>query len=321
MPEATKVINYIPVELATLRLDTVKSFDLFMRVEQDNYVLYLSRKNVLTETDLANLAEKKIYKLYVSSEQESDYRHYVEEHLSEIVRDPAISVETKSRIVYETSTSVVEDVFKDPRTENIQRSKEVISDTVTLILSSEEATRRLTQIASHDYYTYTHSVNVCVFGVAFAKKVFPSMSGDEFQRLGVGFTLHDIGKSCIPTSILNKQGPLDAREWQLMRTHPDESARILKETGHLTDEAHVIALQHHERIDGTGYPRQLRDRDIHELAKICAVADVFDALTTNRAYGTAKNSFEALNVMKNEMYGHFSKEHFEKFVLLFAKHT
>jgi len=321
MPIATDVVSYIPIELATLRLDTVKSFDLFMRVEQDKYVLYLSHKNTLTETDLTKLAEKKIYKLYVSSEQESDYRHYVEEHLSEIVRDATVPVETKSRIVYETSTSVVEDVFREPRTETIQRSKEVISSTVTLILSSEEATRKLTQIASHDYYTYTHSVNVCIFSVALAKEVFPSKTDDEFQRLGVGFMLHDIGKSCIPPSILNKQGPLDAQQWQLMRTHPDESARILKETGHLTDEAHIIALQHHERIDGTGYPRQLRDTDIHKFAKICAVADVFDALTTNRAYGKAKSSFEALNVMKNEMYGHFSKEYFDTFVLLFAKHT
>jgi len=321
MPVATDVASYIPVELATLRLDTVKLFDLFMRVEQDKYVLYLSRKNALAETDLARLSEKKIYKLYVSSEQQSDYKHYVEEHLSEIVRDPAISVETKSRIVYETSTSVVEDVFREPRTETIQRSKEVISNTVTLILSSEEATLKLMQLASHDYYTYTHSVNVCVFSVALAKRVFPVMTNDEFQRLGVGFTLHDVGKSRIPPSILNKQGPLDAQEWQLIRTHPEESARILEETGHLTDEARIIALQHHERIDGTGYPRRLRDRDIHEFAQICAIADVFDALTTNRAYGKAKSSFDALDVMKGEMCGHFSKEYFETFVLLFAKHT
>jgi len=319
MTTAGDVVSYVPVELATLRLDTLKSFNLFMRVEQDNYVLYLSHKNVLTQAELEKLAEKKIYKLYVSSEQESDYRHYVEEHLSEIVRDHAIPAEKKSRIVYETSTSVVEDVFREPRAETIQRSKEVISSTVSLILSDDDATRKLMQLTSHDYYTYTHSVNVCVFSVALAKRVFPSMSDDEFQRLGAGFMLHDIGKSRIPLSILNKPGPLDEAEWDLMRTHSAESANILKETGHLTNEARIVALQHHERIDGTGYPRKLRSREIHKFAKICAIADVFDALTTNRAYRDAMSSFDALNIMKSEMHDHFFKEYFDIFVMLFAK--
>ena len=321
MPIVADAVTYMPIEMATLRLDTAKSFDIFLRVRKDEYVLYLSRENALTEGDLAKLAKKKIHKLFVSSEQADDYRHYVEDHLSEIVRDPSISVEKKSRIVYETSSSVVEDVFKEPRAENIQRSKEVISNTVTLILSNEEATRELMQLASHDYYTYTHSVNVCVFSVALAKKVFPSMTDVEFQRLGVGFTLHDVGKSRIPLSILNKQGPLDDAEWQLMRTHPEESARILEETGHMTEEARIIALQHHERFDGTGYPGQLRDRDIHKFARICAIADVFDALTTNRAYGKAKSCFDALDVMKADMPNHFSKEYFDMFVLLLAERT
>ena len=319
MAIAGDVVSYMPVDLATLRLDTAKSFDIYLRVKEDDYVLYLSRENALTEEDLAKLAEKKVNRLYVSSDQSGDYRRYVEEHISEIIRDPSIPVEKKSRIVYETSTSVVEDVFKEPRAETIQRSKDVISSTVSLILSDDEATRKLMQLTSHDYYTYTHSVNVCVFSVALAKKVFPNMTDGEFQRLGAGLTLHDVGKSRIPLSILNKQGPLNDAEWDVMHTHPAESANILKETGHLTKEAHIIALQHHERFDGTGYPRKLRGSEIHEFAQICAIADVFDALTTNRAYRDAMSSFDALNVMKAEMYDHFSKEYFDTFVLLFAK--
>ena len=145
------------------------------------------------------------------------------------------------------------------------------------------------------------------------------MTDGEFHRLGAGFTLHDVGKSRIPLSILNKQGPLNDAEWDVIRTHPAGSANILKETGHMTKEAHIIALQHHERFDGTGYPRRLRATEIHKFAQICAIADVFDALTTNRAYRDAMSSFEALNIMKGEMHDHFSKEYFGTFVLLFAK--
>ena len=128
------------------------------------------------------------------------------------------------------------------------------------------------------------------------------MSDDEFQRLGAGFTLHDVGKSRVPLDILNKQGPLDDAEWDVIRTHPAQSANILKETGHLTAEARIVALQHHERFDGTGYPRKLKGKEIHKFAQICAIADVFDALTTNRAYRKAMGSFEALNVMKGDMH-------------------
>ncbi len=320
MATRAATVKYMAVDVGSLRLDTVKEFDLYLRVEDEEYVLYVSRENALTEQELAKLAEKKVKRLYVRSEQEEEYKRYVERHLPDIVRDPAVPAATKSRIVYEVSTSVVEDVFKEPRAETIQRSKDVISSTVTLILSDDEAARKLMQLTCHDYYTYTHSVNVCVFSVALAKKTFPSMSDDEFQRLGAGFTLHDVGKSSIPAKILTKQGPLNEKEWDIMRTHPEESARILRETGHLTDEASVIALQHHEWFNGSGYPNRLRADEIHEFAQICTIADVFDALTTNRPYRDGMKSFDALKIMKDEMYDHFSKEFFDQFILLFAEH-
>jgi len=310
----------MPVELATLRLHTAKTFDLYLRIEENKYVLYLSRENDLSERDLAEMARKKINRLYVSSEQESNYNRYIEQHLPEIIRDPKIPTETKSRVVYQASTSVIQEVFSEPRAENIQRSKEVIGSTVSLILSDITAARKLMQLTSHDYYTYTHSVNVCVFAVALSRDLFPSMSDDDLHLLGAGFALHDVGKSLIPVSVLNKRGPLDDDEWTLMRTHPGEGARILEETGHLTEEARVITLEHHERFNGTGYPGQLRGNQIHEFAQICAIADVFDALSTNRPYRDAMGWFDALNLMKSEMEEHFLKEYFERFVLLLARH-
>jgi len=321
MAEMSTVGSYFPIDPASLRFDTVKSFDLYVRVDQDKFLLYLSRDAAFTEEDVQTLAKKKVKLLYICSEDEEGYKQYVEQHLSEIIRDPKIPVDKKSRIVYDTSSSAVEDVFKEPRSENIQRSKDTISTTVSLILSDDTAARRLMQLTSHDYYTYTHSVNVCVFAVCLAKVVFPRFSEEDMQKLGAGFVLHDVGKSSIPLSVLNKSGPLDDAEWDLMRTHPEESARILGDTGHLTEEAAVIARQHHEWIDGTGYPDKLSNGDIHPFAQICAIVDMFDALTTNRSYRRAMKSFDALNLMKDEMYQHFSREYFDKFVPLFAERS
>ncbi|MCD6287890.1 MAG: HD domain-containing protein, partial [Candidatus Hydrogenedentes bacterium] len=303
-------VKFAAVDLDTIRLDTVKNFDLYLRVEEDKYVLYLASDNVLTDTDISKLAEKQVKRLYISSEDEDNYKQYVEEHLPEIVADPNVSADTKSRIVYDSASHVVEEVFREPRTETIQRSKGVIGATVTLIISDVQAARKLMQLTSHDYYTYTHSVNVCVFGVALANKLFPGMSNGEIQRLGAGFALHDIGKSRIPISVLQKEGPLDENEWILMKKHPEYSAEILEETGHLTDEAKAVALQHHERVDGTGYPSGLMSANIHEFAKICMIADIFDALTTNRSYREAMRTFDALNLMKSEMEAHFHQDYF-----------
>ena len=213
----------------------------------------------------------------------------------------------------------MEDVFNDPRAETIQRSKEVIGSAVDLILTDDKAIRKLIEQTSHDYHMHSHSVNVCVFSIALAKGIFPNMSDDEFQRLGAGLTLYDVGKSRVPLEVLNKQSPLDDAEWHLIRTHSEESVRILEEAGHLTEESRIIALQHHEWLNGTGYPNKLKGDEIHEFAQICSIADAYDALTTNRVHQQSTSAYKALSIMKNEMDDHFAKEYFEAFVKMLSK--
>lgn len=103
-----------------------------------------------------------------------------------------------------------------------------------------------------------------------------------------------------------------------MRNHPYQSYKILKETNQLSEECGIIAMQHHEREDGSGYPRGLKGDQIHTYGRVCCVADVYDALTAERSYKTKLSSFEALKVMKKKMLNHFHKDIFEKFVLLFT---
>ena len=310
--------DYIPIKLASLRLDTIQSFELYLRVKENKYVLYLAGNNVLSEDSLLELTRKRVANLYILSDHEEAYRQYVEEQLPYIIRDLGVSPDDKARVVYDTAIMVVRDMFDEPRADVIKRAKDVVVSTVALILTDDAATYKLTQLTSHDYFTYTHSVNVCIYCISLAKRSFTSISDEEFQQLGAGFMFHDIGKCEIPSKILQKQGPLKEDEWELIRRHPETSYRILKETGHLTVEAGLIAMQHHERIDGSGYPEGLKNGAIDEFAQICAIADVFDALTTNRAYRTAMNSFDALNLMKTEMRDRFSQKHYDNFVRVFA---
>ena len=194
----------------------------------------------------------------------------------------------------------------------------MIYSIVDHILADDGTAAALSRITSHDYYTYTHSVNVGLFSVLLAKAVFKSGHDHDMRELGAGFFLHDLGKCDIPAQLINKPDRLTPDEWQLMRDHPSRGYELLAEAHQLTWECHVIVMQHHERENGTGYPFGLHKDEIHLYGRICSIADVYDALTSTRAYKEKLPTFEALNVMKDEMIHHFNRDLFNIFVTLFS---
>ncbi len=239
--------------------------------------------------------------------------------LKEAVHDKTLPPEKKSKIVYESSRILVERLLEDPKAENIREAKKGISEIVDMILAEDATSRELLKLTSHDFYTYTHSVNVGFFSVMLAKALFKSSDSHNMHELGAGFFLHDIGKVRIDAEIINKRGKLTDAEMATMKSHPYQGYLILKETNQLTEECMIIVMQHHEREDGTGYPRMLKGDEIHTYGRICCIADVYDALTADRSYQEKRNTFEALNLMKEKMLNHFQLELFEKFVLLFTR--
>ena len=136
--------------------------------------------------------------------------------------------------------------------------------------------------------------------------------------LAAGFFLHDIGKSKIPSTILNKKSSLSPVQWEIMKKHPEEGCKILEKFGEVSEEIKIIVLQHHERHDGNGYPRGLKEDQINMYAKICSISDVFDALTSYRKYKEKLSTFDALKIIKNEMNNNFDPDFFEKFARLFC---
>lgn len=237
--------------------------------------------------------------------------------LSHAIQDQALSPEEKAKAVYQNSLELMQGLFETPTAECIMESKKAIGRVVDLVLSDDDTALNLLRITSHDFYTYTHSVNTGVLCVSLAKRLYGASTDIDMHELGAGFFLHDLGKVGISSEILNKPGPLDDREMRKMRTHPGQGYNILKKTGQLSPECAIIAQQHHEREDGTGYPRGLRGDDIHDYARICCIADVFDALTAERSYKEGLPTRQALQIMKEQMIDHFQEEIFENFVMLF----
>jgi HD-GYP domain-containing protein (c-di-GMP phosphodiesterase class II) len=152
-----------------------------------------------------------------------------------------------------------------------------------MVFSQDDTSHYLLRITSHDFYTYTHSVNVGIFGIMLAKQLFRRSNAHNMHELGAGFFLHDLGKIRIDPAIINKPGRLTDEEMEEMKKHPNFSYKILKETNQLSEECGIIAMQHHEREDGSGYPRGLKGDQIHTYGRVCCLADVYDALTAERS--------------------------------------
>ena len=255
----------------------------------------------------------------VSSEPAWQPGKLVPAALFEAIHDKRLTPEKRADVVYQSSVELMGKLLDDPKAENIMEAKQGISEIVDMVFSQDDTSHYLLRITSHDYYTYTHSVNVGIFGIMLAKQLFRRSSSHNMHELGAGFFLHDLGKIRIDPAIINKSGRLTDEEMEEMKKHPNFSYKILKETNQLSEECGIIALQHHEREDGSGYPRGLKGDQIHTYGRVCCIADVYDALTAERSYKAKLSSFEALKVMKEKMLNHFQKDIFEKFVLLFTE--
>ena len=243
----------------------------------------------------------------------------VDTEVAQALEDKSLSPDNRAKAVHKYAISLIENLLCSPTVEAIGESKKGISSLVDIILEEDETAQNLIKIISHDHYTYTHSVNVGVKSVLLAKKLYKSADKELMDELGAGFFLHDLGKVNIDSSIINKQGKLTDEEMDIMRTHPEEGYKIMNEAKCLTTEAWVIILQHHERDDGTGYPRKLFGKEIHPYARICAIADIYDALTAKRSYKKEKKPAEALKIMHEEMSSHFNQDLLKNFVAIFKE--
>lgn len=143
----------------------------------------------------------------------------------------------------------------------------------------------LAALQTIDDYTYLHSLSTALISMGIAVKA--GWTERATIELGLAAILHDMGKTQVPATVLQKPGPLSVSEWQLMRKHPEYGSMMLSRYGNLSDTILQAVLQHHERMDGSGYPQRLAGTAINDLAKIIAIADVYDAMTSNRCYKEA----------------------------------
>lgn len=182
-------------------------------------------------------------------------------------------------------------------------AKDIVAELTNNITTSADASMWLTQLKNRDEYTATHSLNVCVLSIIFGHAL--NLSTNELNELGIGSLLHDIGKIQIPLEILNKPGSLTSEEFEIIKTHPAKGYDMLKKDGGLTNSSLSIVRSHHERTNGKGYPDNLLESEISFYARIVAIVDVYDAITSDRIYHDRINPHKAMQKLYKWMPDNF----------------
>ncbi len=310
--------GWFPIDLRCIDPEHFTPCDLYRKTRQGGFVLF-AQKNLAIDRQIRDrLMANDLYYLYIRDEDSPVYFDFLKNTLLEVVRDPNTTSKKKAEAVHASCQEILRWTFEEPRAPFVRKAQEAILPTISLIMNDDSATKHLIRLTAYDHSTYTHCTNVGIYGVALAKIFFGAGSMKKMESLGPGFFLHDLGKCRIPLEILNKPGALTLEERQIVNRHPDDGRIMLAECGLLTEEAKIITGQHHERDDGMGYPLGLKGMDIHPYARICRLADVYEALTANRPYHNRHSTFDAFKIMYKQFTSDLDRRLFELFIQLFS---
>jgi HD-GYP domain-containing protein (c-di-GMP phosphodiesterase class II) len=290
-------LNYFPIEKTNLLPGSKVDFNIFKKLDI-NIELYFGPQN---ENGLSNVVPKDVHSspfpIVVHNDEIPLYKEYIKKVAAEYAKREDYPLESRCSIIRENSKLVIRDILDDPRNKgNIQQAGELVETLTSTILDNKNNFYRLLKITTHDYYTYTHSLNVCSLSVGLGSSL--NLNNSELLELGLGALLHDIGKCSVDKHILNKPGILTEEEFKNVQYHVVASQDLLKDSEIQIPEnsLHTI-MQHHEKLSGNGYPHGLKGDRVHLFGRIGAIVDFYDALTTERPYKKAYSPFEAFQLL------------------------
>jgi len=312
--------EYFSIPTSCICANVVLDFNLFKREQVnggENYSLaFGERFPAITDETLLELKENGIKTFFISMSESDDFSDYFNRNLERIVSNPNINDREKARVLFYSAKLYVRRWFEHPKIGAVlESSRNVIEHIVRYVLKDNKAFYNFFDIDGDSTYLFSHSLNVAIYGLAIMNamgKVRPEMT----EAYTYGALMHDVGMREIPEEIIKKPAILTPAEFRLIRKHPSVGARLASEAGGLPSPGDIVVKQHHERLNGKGYPWGLRADDIHPLARICAVVDVFDALTSPRSYKMPISSFDAFHKMKVDNASEFDQDVLETFIRL-----
>ena len=259
----------------------------------------------------------------VAAHSQSESELKVENELKKIEQTPqktealvSLQIELIAAKKLHTKTKeAVVSLFKDVRMGNalkLDGAVSLVDELNQSIIRNPSALICLSRLKTADNYTYLHSVSVCVLMIALGRQL--GMKDDMLKQAGIAGLLHDIGKVFIPDEVLNKPGKLTDEEFNIVKMHPVKGWEFLKDSGEVSDLILDVCRHHHERVDGMGYPDKLSGEALTLFARMGAVCDVYDAITSNRSYKKGWEPVESIRKMAEWKNGHFDEVVFHAFV-------
>lgn len=223
-------------------------------------------------------------------------------------------IRTAAKLCAKAKEAVVE-MFSDARMGKaiqVEQARALVEEISSSVMRQPHALISLARLKTADEYTYMHSVAVCALMIALARQL--ALDEEMVREAGFAGLLHDIGKVGIPMKVLNKPGKLTDAEFAVVKSHPEVGARILMESYNVSPMVLDVCMHHHEKVDGTGYPYGLKGETISLFAKMGAVCDVYDAITSNRPYKKGWAPADSIRKMAEWSKGHFDEAVFQAFV-------
>ncbi len=272
-------------------------------------VLYHKNAGGFSTQDLDRIERKGIGSLYIRSEDFHACEAELEERLGSILADPTIQPAAKAIIAHSAGSSAARAITEDPaNTQSLERMSGVVDSLIDALLLDTDLTSYLLEMAGHERSTASHMMIVSSLAVALGTEVFGSDDVETLRSLGIAGMLHDLGKLSVPSAILKKKGKLTRAEMNILQQHPIESVRLIGNDPHVSSRARQTILQHHERIDGQGYPLGIPGEELLPESKILAIVDSFHAMIGRRTYRASLDPAEANRILESQAGKQFDAE-------------
>jgi HD-GYP domain-containing protein (c-di-GMP phosphodiesterase class II) len=250
---------------------------------------------------------------------------YVEDHRTDDINPPTLITEETFRMAVKEIRTNFRHLMERPKAKKgvsypyvAAPFKQMMNHIIDDLSNNQDAMIMLMNMGTVDHYLFQHSLNVCVYTTLLGMS--KGYSRDEVVTLGMGALLHDIGKTQISTNVLKKPGSLSNDEFELMKRHAQLGFELLKDEPNMPLLVAHCAFQHHERLDGSGYPRGIAGKDIHDYAKWIGLVDSYDAMTTNRVYRAPMLPHEAMERLyagSGTLYEQHMLQHFRDKVAIY----
>jgi HD-GYP domain-containing protein (c-di-GMP phosphodiesterase class II) len=274
--------------------------------QQKNKLKLAAASHIKSDAVINNLRDKGVESVLIDDEKTISIELEKVQDVSETSTVPlSINELTPEKLqaarkIFTESKVIQKKVFSDAKNGcdlDIEPIAEVTNKSVDAIFDNPDSLACIVNIRHKDEYLLEHSISVCIYLTIFAS--YLKIDKATAQEMSMGAFLHDVGKIMVPDEILNKPGKLTDAEFYIMKTHANHSADILKSSKGVSKLSYQVAAYHHEKLDGTGYPFQLKADKLSKYCRMMNICDIFDALTANRCYKEGVPRFKAFTILRS----------------------